>query len=60
MSYAANQYNNWTGTATGSYYAGTYTFNTAMKWPFALPGNSEAHTTTTVLVSDYRQGYVTG
>ena len=56
MSYPANQYNNWSGTATGGYGGGTYTFNTAMKWPFLLPAISDAFTRTTVLVDDYRQG----
>jgi hypothetical protein len=60
MTFPANQFSNWSGTATGSYYEGTYTFNTAMKWPFVVPANSETHTTTTVLVYDYRQEYVSG
>ena len=59
-SYAANMYSNWSGTATTALYAGTYSINTAMKWPFALPANTEAYTHTTVLVSDYRQAEQTG
>jgi hypothetical protein len=59
MSFEANQYTNWSSSYTGSFSAGTYRFNTAMKWPFLLPGNSEASTTTTVLISDYRQSSMT-
>lgn len=51
----ANMYTNWTSTATGGYYSGTYTFNTGMKWPFALPAVSDAYTTTTVLAYAFRQ-----
>jgi hypothetical protein len=60
MSFQSNQYGNWSSSATGLYGAGTYTFNTAMKWPFLLQGSSEAATTTTVLVSDYRSTYLSG
>jgi hypothetical protein len=60
MTFNPNQYGNWTATATKSYYEGTYQFNTGMKWPFTIPANSEAHTQTTIIVSDYRQGYFNG
>jgi hypothetical protein len=60
MSFEANQYGNWSSSATSAFYAGTYTFNTAMKWPFLLPANGEAFTTTTVIISDYRSSYLTG
>ena len=60
MSFDANRFGNWSSTYTAAYSAGTYRFNTAMKWPFLLPASSEAHTTTTVIVSDYRSQYLTG
>jgi hypothetical protein len=60
MTFEPNQWSNWTSTATSSYYQGTYNFNTAMKWPFVVPANSEAYTTTTIIVSDYRSAYQTG
>jgi hypothetical protein len=60
MSFEPNQWGNWSSSATNSYYAGTYSFNTAMKFPFVLPANAEAYTHTTVIAYDYRQEYLTG
>jgi hypothetical protein len=41
-------------------FTATTTLNTAMKFGMALPANSEAYTTTTVLVQDDRQAHLTG
>ena len=51
---------NWARSATRSFSAGTYTFNTALKWPFGIPTNTEALTSTTVLAYDHRQQYLSG
>ena len=54
------EYTNWPSAYTSSFFAGNYTFNTAMKWPFVLLANSAAFTQTTVIVADYRQANLTG
>jgi len=60
MTFAPNQYGNWSSSYTALFGSGTYRFNTAMKWPFVLPNNTEAYTETTVIVSDYRSASLTG
>jgi hypothetical protein len=60
VTFPPNQFGTWSGAYTASFTAGTYTFNTAMKWPFVVPGNADANTETTVIVSDYRQQQLTG
>jgi hypothetical protein len=60
VTFEPNQYGNWSSSYTDTFFAGAYRFNTAMKWPFALPAISDAYTETTIIVSDYRQIYLTG
>jgi hypothetical protein len=52
--FPANLFSSWTTSTTNDFFAGTYRFNTAMKWNVNVPANAEGQTTTTVLVYDYR------
>jgi hypothetical protein len=52
--FPANVFTQWGTSTTNDFFAGTYRFNTAMKWNVAVPGSTEGQTTTTVLVYDFQ------
>jgi hypothetical protein len=58
--FPANLFSSWTTSTTEDFFAGTYKFNTAMKWNVNVPANVEGQTKTTVLVYDVRMENIGG